>query len=52
MPDGYTISLQNLAKNSPPDYEYRDHERGYIFFFNVCRNTLLTCNGRDDAIAI
>lgn len=51
MPDGYTMNLKSLAKNSPPDYMFTDNN-GYTYFFNVCRNTIMTCNGRDDAIAI
>ncbi len=51
LPDGYTTSLHSLAKNAPPDYMFTD-KRGYTYFFNVCRNAIMTCNGRDDTIAI
>ncbi len=51
MPDGYKADVKGLAKSSPPDYSYTD-SKGFRYFFNVCRNTLMTCNGRDDGIAI
>ena len=50
--DGYFISLHELARNAPPDYFYTDPVTGYQYFFNVCRNTLMTCSGRDDQIAM
>lgn len=40
-----------MAKNAPPDYMFTD-DRGYTYFFNVCRNAIMTCNGRDDAVAM
>ena len=51
MPDGYTVDMKSLARNAPPDYTFVDPV-GHKYFFNVCRNTLMTCNGRDDGIAI
>lgn len=51
LPDGYSVDMKSLAKNSPPDYTYTDN-KGFKYFFNVCRNTIMTCAGRDDGIAI
>ena len=51
MPGGYSADLKSLAKNAPPDYSIMD-EKGNKYYFNVCRNTIMTCNGYDDAIAI
>lgn len=49
--DGQTIDLKALAKNAPPDYSLID-ESGNRYYFNVCRNTIMTCNGRDDNVAL
>lgn len=51
MPDGYTADMKALAKNAPPDYSFMDAQ-GFKYYFNVCRNTIMTCGGRDDAIAV
>ena len=51
MPDNYTIDLHPLAKSAPPDYTFED-SKGYTYFFNVCRNTIMTCNGRDEGVAL
>ena len=51
LPDGYHADIKSLAKNSPPDYTIVD-DNGYKYFFNICRNTIMTCNGRDDGIAL
>ena len=51
LPDGRIIDIKGLAKNAPPDYSFTD-DKGFKYFFNVCRNTIMTCAGRDDGIAI
>ena len=51
MPDGYLADMKSLAKDAPPDYSWMDAQ-GFKYYFNVCRNTIITCNGRDDAIAV
>eukprot|EP00347_Sterkiella_histriomuscorum_P003155 403365383 len=51
MPDGYTADMKSLAKDAPPDYSWMDAQ-GFKYYFNVCRNTIMTCGGRDDGIAI
>jgi hypothetical protein len=51
LPDGSVVDIKGLAKNAPPDYSYTDAQ-GFKYFFNVCRNTIMTCAGRDDGIAI
>jgi hypothetical protein len=51
MPDGYRVNMKSLAKNAPPDYTYVDL-KGNKYYFNVCRNTIMTCKGRDDGIAV
>ena len=51
LPDGNKFDLKSLAKSSPPDYSFTDN-KGFKYYFNVCRNTIMTCNGRDDGIAI
>lgn len=51
LPDGMRANIKGLANNAPPDYSYTDN-RGYKYYFNICRNTLQTCNGRDDGIAV
>lgn len=49
--DGFKADLKSLVKDSPPDYSIIDEE-GNRYYFNVCRNTIMTCNGRDDNIAV
>jgi hypothetical protein len=51
LPDGYKADIKALAKNSPPDYSFTD-DQGFKYYFNVCRNTIMTCGGRDDGVAI
>ena len=51
LQDGTKIDVKSLAKNSPPDYSYTD-SKGYKYFFNVCRNTMMTCKGWDDNVAV
>lgn len=51
LPDGKVIEIKGLAKDSPPDYIFTD-DNGFKYFFNVCRNTHMTCKGWDDAIAV
>jgi hypothetical protein len=51
MPDSYSINLHSLAKNAPPDYTYED-SRGFVYIFNICRNTIMTCNGKDESLAL
>ena len=51
LPQGYSADIKGLAKNAPPDYSIID-EQGNKYYFNVCRNTIITCNGYDDAIAL
>jgi hypothetical protein len=51
LPNGLTVDLKSLAKDTPPDYSIMDNE-GNKYYFNVCRNTIMTCNGYDDAIAL
>jgi len=50
MPSGQAVSLAHLARDSPPDYSFKKGE--FTYFFNVCRNTIKTCKGHDDNIAI
>jgi hypothetical protein len=51
LPDGYKVDMKGLAKNAPPDYTFVD-AKGFKYYFNVCRNTIMTCSGRDDGIAV
>lgn len=51
LPDGNSIDIKGLAKNSPPDYSYID-SNGNKYFFNICRNTIITCKGWDDGVAV
>ncbi|TNV76523.1 hypothetical protein FGO68_gene15890 [Halteria grandinella] len=51
LPDEKVIDIKALAKNAPPDYTFID-EKGFKYFFNVCRNTHMTCQGWDDGIAV
>ena len=50
--DGYFVQLHDLSKNIPPDYSYYDPVSGFQYFFNVCRNALMTCEGKDDGIVV
>ena len=51
LPDGKKIDIRDLAKDAPPDYSVVG-PNGFKYFFNVCRNTIMTCNGYDDAVAV
>jgi hypothetical protein len=51
LPDGQTIDIKGLARDAAPDYSVIG-SNGFKYFFNVCRNTIMTCNGYDDAVAV
>lgn len=51
LPDGKVIDIRDLARDAPPDYSVVG-PKGFKYFFNVCRNTIMTCNGYDDAVAV
>ena len=51
LPDGKTIDIRGLAREGPPDYTVVG-SNGFKYFFNICRNTIMTCNGFDDAVAV
>jgi hypothetical protein len=43
LPDGKVIDIRTLSKNAPPDYTFIDNNAQFKYFFNVCRNTHMTC---------